>query len=693
MRETEINRTLSGFLVAVAFFAALFLLPGLAHAQDGQAGGDAMETAPVEAEALPQAVDGEAGAAQAETPGDVPEIADSPSEGSATQGDSPEAAAQGGDDAAAGAAGQGEIDADTTENATEAPQANGEANVPEQSPEVQVEQDATVEASAGSGTEGTVGVAQDDSASALPDAAALVEQSSVPSDKTATAAAPSPVKPTTTSNATTPKKATSNAKAATTAKGSGTETKGGISYRAHVSNIGWMAYVANGKTAGGIQEDEQLEAIQVKLTGVGGSIVYQAYAKGKGWISAADGKTSGTTGLALAIQALRADLKGEAKSLYDLYYRVYVDEIGWLGWAKNNAKAGSTEFNRPLEGVQFKLVAKGGAKPSGSGSATNAAYIPRPKVSVQTHVQNIGWQKAVGNGKVAGTSGKALRMEALKISITGTDVVGGATYRTHVQNVGWQKYVKNGALAGTSGRALRLEAMNLNLTSDMAKCYDVFYRVHVQNIGWVNWSMNNELSGTTGQALRLEAIQVKVTLKGGSPSDGTYIYLDAGHGWGAGRPDSGAVGSGYRESDLTQELVGKIARYAKDDYGLDVYNNSGCKINFTGRQNDAMNRGCTSFVSIHFNAGGGSGSESYAYTTQGKQLQSVIHPYLINGVGLRDRGAKTYGYNVVSGPVPAVLLEICFIDTGSDMRQYQARKDTIAKQIARGLYEASRRGF
>ena len=454
-----------------------------------------------------------------------------------------------------------------------------------------------------------------------------------------------------------------------------------------------MAYVANGKTAGGIQADEQLEAIQVKLTGVGGSIAYQAYAKGKGWISATDGKTSGTTGLALAIQALRADLKGEAKNLYDLYYRVYVDDLGWLGWAKNNAKAGSVDFNRPLEGVQFKLVAKGGAKPSSSGSTTSVAYIPKPNVSVQTHVQNIGWQKAVGNSKVAGTTGRALRMEALKISITGSGVTGGATYRSHVQNVGWQKYVKNGAMAGTSGRALRLEALNLDLTSDMAKCYDVFYRVHVQNIGWMNWSMDDELSGTTGRALRLEAIQVKVTLKGGSPSDGTYIYLDAGHGWGDGRPDSGAVGSGYRESDLTQELVGKIAKYAKNDYDLNVYNNSGCKINFTGRQNDAVNRGCTSFVAIHFNAGGGSGSESYAYTERGKQLQSVIHPYLINGVGLRDRGAKTYGYTVVSGPVPAVLLEVCFIDTGSDMRQYQARKETIAKQIAKGLYEASRRGF
>ena len=36
-------------------------------------------------------------------------------------------------------------------------------------------------------------------------------------------------------------------------------------------------------------------------------------------------------------------------------------------------------------------------------------------------------------------------------------------YTTHVQNIGWQKYVKNGEMAGTSGRSLRLEG-NKNKT-------------------------------------------------------------------------------------------------------------------------------------------------------------------------------------------------------------------------------------
>ena len=36
-------------------------------------------------------------------------------------------------------------------------------------------------------------------------------------------------------------------------------------------------------------------------------------------------------------------------------------------------------------------------------------------VQYQSHVQDIGWQTAVTNGQVAGTTGLSKRMEALKL--------------------------------------------------------------------------------------------------------------------------------------------------------------------------------------------------------------------------------------------------------------------------------------
>lgn len=38
-------------------------------------------------------------------------------------------------------------------------------------------------------------------------------------------------------------------------------------------------------------------------------------------------------------------------------------------------------------------------------------------VSVSAHVQNIGWMDPVSSGKVAGTTGRGLNLEALKISL------------------------------------------------------------------------------------------------------------------------------------------------------------------------------------------------------------------------------------------------------------------------------------
>lgn len=47
---------------------------------------------------------------------------------------------------------------------------------------------------------------------------------------------------------------------------------------------------------------------------------------------------------------------------------------------------------------------------------------------------------------------------------------------------------QNGVMSGTSGRAKRLEAICINLTGEMAVHYDVYYRVHAQTYGWLGWS-------------------------------------------------------------------------------------------------------------------------------------------------------------------------------------------------------------
>ena len=135
----------------------------------------------------------------------------------------------------------------------------------------------------------------------------------------------------------------------------------------------------------------------------------------------------------------------------------------------------------------------------------------KPGVTYRTHVQNIGWQGYVKDEAIAGTSGKSLRLEGINIKLTGNNSNLKIKYQVHVQNIGWQDWKTDGEMAGTQGLSYRLEGIKIKLES--TEEYSVMYRVHVQNIGWQDWKTDGEMAGTQGQSLRLEAIQIKIVPK------------------------------------------------------------------------------------------------------------------------------------------------------------------------------------
>ncbi len=136
-------------------------------------------------------------------------------------------------------------------------------------------------------------------------------------------------------------------------------------------------------------------------------------------------------------------------------------------------------------------------------------------LSYSCHVQNIGNMAAVEGGQTAGTTGRALRMEAFRAQISGIGNLG-ITYCAHVQNVGWMGWVSDGQTAGTTGQALRMEALKMKLTGDAADQYDLYYCVHVQNYGWSAWAKNGDPAGSQGLALRAEAVRAVLVEKGGA---------------------------------------------------------------------------------------------------------------------------------------------------------------------------------
>ena len=72
-------------------------------------------------------------------------------------------------------------------------------------------------------------------------------------------------------------------------------------------------------------------------------------------------------------------------------------------------------------------------------------------------------------------------------------------------------------MSGTEGKAYRLEAIEIKLTGEMAEHYDVYYRVHAENFGWLGWAKNGEQAGTAGYAYRLEGIEIVLMEKGQTP--------------------------------------------------------------------------------------------------------------------------------------------------------------------------------
>jgi N-acetylmuramoyl-L-alanine amidase len=94
------------------------------------------------------------------------------------------------------------------------------------------------------------------------------------------------------------------------------------------------------------------------------------------------------------------------------------------------------------------------------------------------------------------------------------------------------------------------------------------------------------------------------------------------------------------------------------------------------------------FVSIHMNAGGGSGAEVWIGSERGRYIgEKVVRS--IASLGFRDRGVKVQGrdgkglYVLRHTRMKAILVEGCFVDSVADMQLYDPER--MACAILRGL--------
>lgn len=161
----------------------------------------------------------------------------------------------------------------------------------------------------------------------------------------------------------------------------------------------------------------------------------------------------------------------------------------------------------------------------------------------QAHVATVGWQSSVSDGATAGTTGRSLPMESLRLSVSGDRLSGDILWRGHVQNIGWQPWTTSASLIGTTGRALRLEGFELRLTGDLASQYSIRYRAHVQNVGWQPWVADGGTAGTVGQSLRMEAVAIELVPKIAPAFTAVYAAHVQNLGWMANVSDGTVAGT------------------------------------------------------------------------------------------------------------------------------------------------------
>lgn len=178
------------------------------------------------------------------------------------------------------------------------------------------------------------------------------------------------------------------------------------------------------------------------------------------------------------------------------------------------------------------------------------------------------------------------------------------------------------------------------------------------------------------------------------------VLLIAGHGAG----DSGAVGNGYKEADLTRKIVAAIEPKLKKYCSVGVYPTS------RNAYDDVQNRTFANHVpggirsynyvfEVHLNSsaddpdGNGVTTGTEIYITSAEEEYTVETAILENvcSMGFRNRGVKRKDFSVIATcknyGVSSALLESCFIDDQDDVDLLVPNVGKLAQKVVDGIAE------
>jgi N-acetylmuramoyl-L-alanine amidase CwlD len=175
---------------------------------------------------------------------------------------------------------------------------------------------------------------------------------------------------------------------------------------------------------------------------------------------------------------------------------------------------------------------------------------------------------------------------------------------------------------------------------------------------------------------------------GNGSLNGMTIVVDAGHGG----KDSGAPGQHSLEKDHALDISKRLKRYLQN-MGAKVLmtRDDDTFISLEGRVSFANSHKADIFVSCHLNSYNNpkaSGTGTYYYTSQSKNLANEVQRSLDAASGLPNRGVNQARFYVIRNTtMPSILTESCFISNPQEeaLVMQPSYRDKLAKGIAQGI--------
>ncbi|HEY2492611.1 MAG TPA: N-acetylmuramoyl-L-alanine amidase family protein [Paenibacillus sp.] len=170
------------------------------------------------------------------------------------------------------------------------------------------------------------------------------------------------------------------------------------------------------------------------------------------------------------------------------------------------------------------------------------------------------------------------------------------------------------------------------------------------------------------------------------------VVIDAGHG----NQDPGATGiTGKREKDFNLAVALKVEKLLKKEPNIDfvLTRSNDTFLELKQRVKIANDLKADVFVSIHANSSGSSvatGTETYYQRESSKSFANIMHKYLVNATGLKDRGVRYGNFHVIrETKMAAVLLEVGYLSNKNDESALfnETFQNNVAEGVVKGIKE------